>query len=648
MNKFEINIGIFGNVSVGKSTLLNAITGQQYSDTEIKKTTMVPQAYIGENTNDYNTDNIINANTIRNINRKNNEQISQLIDNNQFNIDKCQTIYHNIDKICDLFDPTIIDPNLKINIYDIPGLNDSASKDIYFEWVKQNVNMFDIIIFMTEISRGLNNSDEIEVLRLLLESIKKYNSKMICLINKCDDIYYDSEQNDLVFEDIEQQNIYIQANNILTDIAKSYNFEANDNNNNFTPFLPISAENCFIYRALIKNPLCELDPNHKNKLCKNECGLNQWKKMTNDEKENLFQQILKNIQQTYDNKILETGYLAVKEIIQNTIVNNKSQFIINHIENDIKQLDLPVIENITEYIKIISKYVSTIEQANIIIDNKSCYESFWKHVSSTINNYLFHILKINTKIVNYGEFINIEEFDSVHTMMQNHCMNFKILIDSINKIPGYPRATIQAFESRIHNKLLSIYECISNFKFIDQFHVCPANIKRYLEIIKTYAPERFYYFSVKFTKKFCDTSCNHITSNPDDFIDLMTYISKNNSENDNVFIIIICKILINKQNQIQTKSPEKYFMYLVQMKKLLKNYYRENNLHLESKISPIDIFYEVICKNISLFLGTSCVVSIYKQEICHNKIITLLDNFNDKQWDLDFEKKILNIFVKKI
>ena len=46
MDKFDINIGLFGCVSVGKSTFLNAIAGKQYSDAEIKKTTMVPQVYV--------------------------------------------------------------------------------------------------------------------------------------------------------------------------------------------------------------------------------------------------------------------------------------------------------------------------------------------------------------------------------------------------------------------------------------------------------------------------------------------------------------------------------------------------------------------------------------------------------------------------
>ena|SRR5271154_2078432 len=88
MNQFRINIGLFGCVSVGKSTFLNAIVGRQYSDTEIKKTTMVPQIYIE------NDENPTNASIIRYKNRTTNEEISKIIDMNQFRYEKCQPIYH--------------------------------------------------------------------------------------------------------------------------------------------------------------------------------------------------------------------------------------------------------------------------------------------------------------------------------------------------------------------------------------------------------------------------------------------------------------------------------------------------------------------------------------------------------------------------
>ncbi len=216
MDKLSIKIGLFGAVSVGKSMLLNAIAGVQYSDSEIKKTTMIPQAY----TEKSDTTTISEPSYIRTKNKEINEHVSSEIETGSFSLSKCQVLHHSIGKLYDLVENSDNSDDTQIVIYDTPGLNDSASKDIYFSWVKNNLEMFDIIIFVTDILHGLNNSDEVEILQLLIESLKNSKSRMICVINKCDDIYFDQQQNDLVFEDKEKENIYIQANNILYELIK--------------------------------------------------------------------------------------------------------------------------------------------------------------------------------------------------------------------------------------------------------------------------------------------------------------------------------------------------------------------------------------------------------------------------------------------
>ena len=41
----QINVAIVGSVSVGKSTLLNTIFAETFSDCKLKRTTMTPQIY---------------------------------------------------------------------------------------------------------------------------------------------------------------------------------------------------------------------------------------------------------------------------------------------------------------------------------------------------------------------------------------------------------------------------------------------------------------------------------------------------------------------------------------------------------------------------------------------------------------------------
>ena len=38
-----------------------------------------------------------------------------------------------------------------LTVYDIPGLNDAKTKDIYFQYIRNKFNIFDVIILMVDI-----------------------------------------------------------------------------------------------------------------------------------------------------------------------------------------------------------------------------------------------------------------------------------------------------------------------------------------------------------------------------------------------------------------------------------------------------------------------------------------------------------------
>lgn len=634
----EINIGIFGSVSVGKSTFINAISGKQYSDSEIKKTTMIPQVYIQSDTKE------LNPNIIRGINREINNEISKMIDSHEFNISQCQPVSHYIERIDDLFDTRIIDKQLKINIYDIPGLNDSSSKNVYFEWVNQNIHIFDIIIFMTDITRGLNTSDEIEILKLLMGYLTKSKSKMICLINKCDDIHFDHNLNDLVFDEKEQENIYVQANNILADVAKLYGL--NTEEGCFTPFLPISSENCFIYRALMNNSSYELDDVHKNRLCKNECGSQQWKKMKQIDKDNLFAKILLNLKDTYNDKILDTGYVGVKFVIQNTIMTNKIFFLQNHMENEIKNLETFTPENVPSYINLINSYQNKFVQL-LKLGGKPDYSVFWKIITESVVIYTNYILKLNTKIVRGRDFIDFKDFEKIHSTMNFHCINFSELISSLTKIPECPLEFLKSKEKQIIDKLINIYEQLFSIDVSEQIHINPKNLECYLQLIKNYSNDKFDFFSKKFLEFAANPKCKHAVMYQKELLSLITFILSNCNCNINELYLPFCKIFINKQIWLQyNKSHEHFFPYLCIMKKLL----RRTIETMDDKIwSLFDVIYEITEKNISILLGTSSVTNMYKQEIDMVKIEKILNtNDHSSQLDMDFEDKLITLIYNQI
>lgn len=639
MNKFEINIGLFGCISTGKTTFLNAISGQQYSDTEIKKTTMVPQIYME------NEELKSNAQIIRRLNREINESVMKLIDVNNFSLRQCQPLYHFVDKICDLFDLDTVNDNMKINIYDIPGLNDAASKNIYFEWVKQNIKLFDIVIFMTDINRGLNSLEEIEILHLLMKSMKTYGFKMICLMNKCDDIYYDHEQDDLIFEENEQENIYIHANNILVDIAKLYDINPEDNL--FTPFFPISSENCFIYRALKKNPLYPLDQVHQNRLCKNECGTSQWKKMSDDEKSNMFNKIILNLDDTFYSKILDTGYLTVRNLIRNTITQNKSNFILKHTEKKLFDLENIPLDNLSIYMDLIKNYIneiSYIQSCNI--STNITYDNLWKIIKKSITNYVNNITRINSNILQNKYLMEFNKFENLHSIIQMACVNIQNLNDLIITIPDYPKEFINNCLGQLVNKLLDIYNQLCLVTMKNYVHIFPANLKNYLEFIKTFCPNQFENYAFKFLDIICNSESKHYDSHQQDMFNLLIYLA-NNVENIDACYSLINVILINKQLELSNMQSEFYFQYLIQLKKILGHYRQLLPLTL---YTPLDILYEVTTKSLSNYLGTNNIATFFGYNLDHQKIDTHINYFYDKPKhfiNIDHANKLFELYVQK-
>ena len=131
LERKEINIAIVGPVSAGKSTLMNTLFTNQYSDMKIKRTTMTPQVYL--ETNDLPENMITLSNEIKESNREINQLLIKKSENNE-------TILYSDIKESKYFIPRVhklieMPNDVYLTIYDIPGLNDSKTKNIYFQYM---------------------------------------------------------------------------------------------------------------------------------------------------------------------------------------------------------------------------------------------------------------------------------------------------------------------------------------------------------------------------------------------------------------------------------------------------------------------------------------------------------------------------------
>ena len=178
----SIRIGFVGCVSCGKSTLLNAICVNQYEEMKKCRTTMLPSVYKETNNRIYSNE------ESKEILRKNKENNHNIFHGEvDLNNDNCNLIENMIPKIKEFTD---LSDNIFIDIYDIPGLNDAKTRDIYYKWIEDNFSELDIIIHIVDINSPLNTSDQIDILKMLIKNInheKNINNRdvfLLTLVNK--------------------------------------------------------------------------------------------------------------------------------------------------------------------------------------------------------------------------------------------------------------------------------------------------------------------------------------------------------------------------------------------------------------------------------------------------------------------------------
>ena len=122
----NIHIAILGPVSAGKSTLLNGIFSNTFSDMKRQKTTMLPQIY--QTTPDKSKHN--NIDTILEMNRQSNENVLKLREENKYTQENFKELKYFVDKIDDFIE--LPDKDATYSILDMPGLNCGGGDNMYF------------------------------------------------------------------------------------------------------------------------------------------------------------------------------------------------------------------------------------------------------------------------------------------------------------------------------------------------------------------------------------------------------------------------------------------------------------------------------------------------------------------------------------
>ena len=329
-----INVAVFGCVSVGKSTFLNMMMARMFSDCHIKRTTIMPQIYY--ELTEYEQDKIDKK---EDIDRKLSDlerirSINSDINSNQM---KEQATSGIAIKLKDIKPSRYVVPAIKgfaklqsdsyghgvtLAIHDMPGLNDSISRDAYFEYVKQNFSEYDIAILILDINSSLNTSDEVDILDLLLNGInanklKGVDTKLLVLMNKCDSLNI-TNKGDPVPEDKELQEMLDQAMDVVAVRFTELKVEISN-----CYFSCISCEDSFVYRMIKYKRFDELDIKYINRIGQLEFPARQWKNFSEANKRKKVMELI--TEEGVEEGLKMSGFYAFKKKFEK-IIDMETQY----------------------------------------------------------------------------------------------------------------------------------------------------------------------------------------------------------------------------------------------------------------------------------------------------------------------------------
>lgn len=534
--KYIIRVVVVGAVSTGKSTLINSIFTNKYSDTKIKRTTMIPQVYL-ETTNETN---LVDSSIINSRNTTINENIL----NNAVPLTKenCIEMTHLVPQIKDLIN---LQDNVFLEFYDLPGLDDSQQEAIYFDYLKDNFEKFDLVIFNIDINEALNTSGSTRILNEIIENVEnsKHKKYLLVVVNKCDNMNIDI-YDELQLDDEEQQEMYEQITNTLQTKIK---FTSDKLEMKITK---ISALDSYIYRMLYKNPDVELDAKDLDKFGINEIGKTKWKKMTYSEKK-LF--IKETINDNYIDNLNTSGFNDFKKKF-NTLLSYKNQYYLyfNRLMTDINNLNKVILDiNIRE--KDIKNNSHIVEIINII---NTLYKRYIKlnNIYKNTPNSRYNSKIIKTDLYNQLKCLIVEYLDAFYTY--------------------YKYSNIQ--EILKEEPVEEIEKITKIFKFINKKLYCKFKINNNTlnDIVKV---------NINRIKQLLSDLCNLLNEK------------------------VIIEKLVDKNNINQLYVNEYYIGAFYNIKKYIKNfytnikYYINKSDNLDNLNNLEDKLIQIICDNILLY-----------------------------------------------
>jgi GTPase SAR1 family protein len=373
-----INICLVGCVSAGKSTILNAFFSRDYAQCKIKRTTMMPNKFV-ESTNG----NPINSfEEISSTISKTNAQIyTQTEKQNNFKLeDYGNELTFYIESM-----EMNMDSQIKICIYDIPGLNDARTKRVYYNYLEKNFHKFNIVLFVIDIQSGLNTSDEMDILKFLSANILKHKNEsgknigLLGIVNKADDMQLNGNKLEVLGELGE---MFDQSYRTI-----EQEFTNNKIQTNLLGCIPICGLDSNLYRMIKKyQDISKLSDENILRIGVNEEG-SKFRRLSSIEQRRKVQEKILD-QDFVNDMIILSGFSQIEQALQMYIKSNGLTMVMENLTWEYSRLptmtEANMMENIKKRIEVLNnlfefseeKYselmIQVIKQTNTIVYKKIC------------------------------------------------------------------------------------------------------------------------------------------------------------------------------------------------------------------------------------------------------------------------------------
>jgi len=314
---FEIKVALLGHVSAGKTTVLNALLQDKFSEVSKRRTTagvnhfqlsfrnktkqknstkdtQQEEQHFTATSQEVCTDGYEDTYSVSSDDNKDHQTSNQTLGE----ITEDNSILRQKKIIQEKFFSVEIDEpflqmgdSTKLILVDIPGVNEAGSSELYLDYVRKSWDGFDVVIVVMDAIQGVNTEEQVQLLQFVKDNQDKQKEvPVIILANKVDDPD-DEEVMELVKEvRLEVERIFSveDREKTLSDILSSKNKANLGLVRSASPaFIPISAENGFLYRAASHMQLSnfnKFDMTYIDKIGHEEIGKFKWKKLTREQK----------------------------------------------------------------------------------------------------------------------------------------------------------------------------------------------------------------------------------------------------------------------------------------------------------------------------------------------------------------------------